>query len=213
MASRIVTIERLFTETEIAAKGTELAVIQQEIGQLVIEKKSNADLFKAQISEKTTAAEAIGKSIRRRGEMTDVECEMFINKPQPGQKTYISVKTGLAVKVMDMEDSDKQSKLFEVDTRPDPAEPEVQGPPPEMPLDPVSANDEFAEFMKGLEPTTEEVPDRSHENKPKGGRRGRPAGSKNKPKDGEDHAPGPNEEEGPHGQTEDEENDDDSVPL
>ncbi len=121
MSTVMTCAERPLTEAELAELGKQQARLLQDIGELVVQKKVAADEFKAAIGEKQKQVEEIAKRINCGVERQDIECDVLLDTPEKGQKTFIDSQTGQAVKVEEMTDGDRQSRLFDKDERPDTA--------------------------------------------------------------------------------------------
>lgn len=176
MATRIVTIERRFTTDELALKAKEMAAILQEIDSLEADKKASDAHYNALIKKKIAEGADMAKTVNKGFETQDVEADVLINTPEHGKKTYISIATGQPIKVADMLPDEFQTKLFDDDKRPDPA----SETPAENITITLPSDEDLRLFLNGMmaEPDTTIIPDRSHENKPKGGKRGRPPKAK-----------------------------------
>jgi len=112
-------IDRPLTEPELAELGKQQARLLQDIGELVMQKKVAVDEFKAAIGEKQKQVEDISKRINLGLERQDIECDVLLNTPEKGRKSFVAVATGKVVKVEEMTAGDYQSRLFDPDERPD----------------------------------------------------------------------------------------------
>ena len=117
MSTVTTSIERPLTEPELAELGKQQARLLQDIGELVMQKKVAVDEFKAAIGEKQKQVEDISKRINRGLECQDIECDVLLNTPEKGRKSFVAVATGQIVKVEDMTSADYQSRLFDPDER------------------------------------------------------------------------------------------------
>jgi hypothetical protein len=117
MSTVTTSIERPLTEPELAELGKQQARLLQDIGELVVQKKVAVDEFKAAIGEKQKQVEDISKRINRGLECQDIECDVLLNTPEKGRKSFVGVATGQIVKVEDMTSADYQSRLFDPDER------------------------------------------------------------------------------------------------
>ena len=117
MSTVTTSIERPLTEPELAELGKQQARLLQDIGELVVQKKVAVDEFKAAIGEKQKEVEDISKRINRGLECQDIECDVLLNTPEKGRKSFVAVATGQIVKVEDMTSADYQSRLFDPDER------------------------------------------------------------------------------------------------
>ena len=118
MSTVMTSAERPLTEAELADLGKQQARLLQDIGELVVQKKVAADEFKAAIGEKQKQVGEIAKRINCGLERRDIECDVLLNTPEKGKKTFIDIQTGQAVKVEQMTEADLQSGLFDEDERP-----------------------------------------------------------------------------------------------
>ena len=64
-------------------------------------------------------------------ERQDIECDVLLNTPEKGRKSFVAVATGQIVKVEDMTSADYQSRLFDPDERPDSPDKGPGSRPPE----------------------------------------------------------------------------------
>ncbi len=119
MGTVTTSIERPLTEPELAELGKQQARLLQNIGELVMQKKVAVDEFKAAIGEKQKKVEDISKRINVGLERQEVECDVLLNTPEKGRKSFVAVATGQIVKVEDMTAGDYQNRLFDPDERPD----------------------------------------------------------------------------------------------
>ncbi|MBV9081800.1 MAG: hypothetical protein JOZ62_03930 [Acidobacteriaceae bacterium] len=118
MSTVTTSIERPLTEAELAELGKKQARLLQDIGELVMEKKVAVDEFKAAIGEKQKQVEDISKRINLGLKRQDIECDVLFDTPEKGQKSFVAIATGQIVKVEEMTSADYQSRLFDVDERP-----------------------------------------------------------------------------------------------
>src|SRR5579885_237007 len=112
-------IERPLTEPELAELGKQQARLLQNIGELVMQKKVSVDEFKIAIGQKQKQVEDISKRINLGLERQDVECDVLLNTPEKGRKSFVAVATGQILKIEDMTSADYQSRLFDPDERPE----------------------------------------------------------------------------------------------
>ena len=119
MSSVTTSIERPLTEPEVADLGKQQARLLQDIGELIMQKKVAVDEFKAAIGEKQKQVEQISRRINLGLERQEIECDVLLNTPDKGWKSFVAVQTGQIVKVEDMTGADFQSHLFDPDERPD----------------------------------------------------------------------------------------------
>jgi len=110
-------IERPLTEPELAELGKQQARLLQDIGELVMQKKVAVDEFKSAIGEKQKQVEDISKRINLGLERQDIECDVLLDTPEKGRKSFVAVATGQIVRVEEMTASDYQSRLFDPDER------------------------------------------------------------------------------------------------
>jgi len=119
MSTVTTSIERPLTEPELAELGRQQARLLQDIGELVVQKKVAIDEFKAAIGEKQKQVEELSKRITLGQERQEVECDVLLNTPEKGRKSFLAVASGQIVKVEEMTTGDYQSRLFDPDERPD----------------------------------------------------------------------------------------------
>jgi len=98
MSTVATSIERPLTEPELAELGKQQARLLQNIGELVIQKKVAMDEFKAAIGEKQKQVEEISKRINLGLERQDIECDVLLNTPEKGRKSFVAAATGQIVK-------------------------------------------------------------------------------------------------------------------
>jgi hypothetical protein len=119
MSTVTTSIERPLTEPELAELGKQQARLLQNIGELVRQKKVAIDEFKAAIGEKQKQVEDISKRINLGLERQEVECDVLLNTPEKGRKSFVALATGQILKIEDMTSADYQSRLFDPDERPE----------------------------------------------------------------------------------------------
>lgn len=119
MSTVTTSLERPLTEPELAELGKQQARLLQDIGELVIQKKVAVDEFKAAIGEKQKQVEEISKRINLGLERQDIDCDVLLNTPEKGRKSFVAVATGQIVKIEEMTSTDYQSRLFDPDERRD----------------------------------------------------------------------------------------------
>ena len=119
MSTVTTSIERPLTEPELAELGRQQARLLQDIGELVVQKKVAIDEFKAAIGEKQKQVEELSKRITLGQERQEIECDVLLNTPEKGRKSFLAVASGQIVKVEEMTTGDYRSRLFDPDERPD----------------------------------------------------------------------------------------------
>jgi hypothetical protein len=70
-------------------------------------------------SAKQKHVEDISKRINLGLERQDIDCDVLLNTPEKGRKSFVAVATSQIVNVEDMTSADYQSRLFDPDERPD----------------------------------------------------------------------------------------------
>lgn len=99
------------TDEEKIEAGKELAETTRELEQIQEDKSQIVSEFKA----RTTAAEAriasLGNKIRSGYEFRPVECSIFFDKPEAGQKQTVRTDTDEIVATAPMSEEEKQTKL------------------------------------------------------------------------------------------------------
>ena len=128
MSTVTTSLERPLTEPELAELGKRQARLLEDIGELVIQEKVAVDEFKAAIGEKQKQVEEISKRINLGLERQDIDCDVLLNPPEKGRKSFVAVATGQIVKVEDMTSADYQSRLFDPDERPEKESGSSNGP-------------------------------------------------------------------------------------
>ena len=113
MPTHMKTVERDLTDAELSTLGQEQARLLKEIETLEAELKCQGQLFKSQITEAKEQVRDLTKRINLKIEKEDIECDILINTPENGQKTYVAVSDGRHVAVEDMLESEKQGTLFD----------------------------------------------------------------------------------------------------
>ena len=119
MSTVTTSIERPLTEPELADLGKQQARLLQDIGELLMQKKVAVDEFKAVIGEKQKHVEELSRRINLGLECQEIECDVLLNTPEKGRKSFLAVASGQIVKVEEMTTGDYQSRLFDPDERPD----------------------------------------------------------------------------------------------
>ena len=98
MSTVTTSLERPLTEPELAELGRQQARLLQDIGELVIQKKVAVDEFKAAIGEEQKQVEEISKRINLGLERQDIECDVLLNTPEKGRKSFVAAATGQIVR-------------------------------------------------------------------------------------------------------------------
>lgn len=112
MATHLKTISVDYTEAELATMGKQLAESLANISALEAEMKKDAQAYKDRIADERDAVKDLAGNIRRGFRLTDVVCDVRLNTPRNGQKTYLDVSTGDWVATEDMTEDEKQDQLF-----------------------------------------------------------------------------------------------------
>jgi hypothetical protein len=125
-------VRRDYTYEEIRQKGTLIAKLLQDAERLEGEKKLAADSFKNQIEKVEEQISQLGKEIRLGYEEVPTPCDVVLNKPTPGMKSYVSQKTLEVVRTVPMTDQERQRSFFEdfresSEYRPPSEEPDAPG--------------------------------------------------------------------------------------
>src|SRR5438309_897469 len=106
-------IEHQLTVEEFAQKGKKMAEIQKDIDDLFSEKEKNAAAFNAQIKEKDKLLAELGKEIRAGFLLAPTQCDVLMNVPDIGTKSYVSpVNRGVILKSVPMTNNDRQKHIF-----------------------------------------------------------------------------------------------------
>jgi hypothetical protein len=100
-----------FTQDELIALGKELGESQLKLRQLDDDRKMVADEWKAKISSAEAHINSLSNKVSSGYEYRDIECTVTLNAPINGEKTITRNDTGAIVKIMLMDDSEKQEEL------------------------------------------------------------------------------------------------------
>lgn len=100
-----------FTEAELIALGKELGESQLKLRQLDDDRKMVADEWKAKISFAEAHINSLSNKTSSGYEYRDIECTVTLNTPVDGDKTVTRNDTGEIVKIMPMDESEKQDEL------------------------------------------------------------------------------------------------------
>lgn len=100
-----------FTEVELIALGKELGECQLNLRRLDDDRKMVADEWKAKISSAEGHINSLSNKVSSGYEYRDIECTVTMNTPHPGDKTVTRNDTGAMVKIMPMDESEKQDEL------------------------------------------------------------------------------------------------------
>jgi hypothetical protein len=106
-------VRRDYSEVEIREKGQAIAKFLQDQSRREAEKKLAADAFKGQIETVENTISELGKQIRLGYETVPTPCDVVLNRPTPGMKSFISQKTLEVVKTAPMTDTERQRSFFE----------------------------------------------------------------------------------------------------
>lgn len=100
-----------FTPDELIVMGKELGERQLRLRKLDDDRKMVADEWKAKISAEENHVNSLANKVSSGYEYRDIECTVTFNAPTEGQKTVSRNDSGAVVKIMDMEDHEKQDEL------------------------------------------------------------------------------------------------------
>lgn len=100
-----------FTPEELIALGKELGESQIKLRQLDDDRKMVADEWKAKISFAEAHIDSLSNKTSSGYEYRDIECTVTMDSPAPGDKTITRNDTGEIVKIMPMDESEKQEEL------------------------------------------------------------------------------------------------------
>jgi hypothetical protein len=96
------------TNDELIVKGNELSKKNQEISRLENNKKAITSEYSAKINAAVAEIETLSLAISSRSEDRQVKCEIKYNNPVEGQKTIIRCDTSAIVRIIMMDDEEKQ---------------------------------------------------------------------------------------------------------
>lgn len=100
-----------FTHDELLVIGKELGECQLKLRQLDDDRKMVADEWKAKISSAENHITSLSNKTSSGYEYRDVECTITFDAPVAGEKTVTRNDTGAVVKILAMEDFEKQQEL------------------------------------------------------------------------------------------------------
>lgn len=106
-----VNLDYHFTEPELVALGKELGESQLKLRQLDDDRKMVADEWKAKISSAEAHINSLSNKTSSGYEYRDIDCTITLDDPIPGDKTMRRNDTGETVKIMQMDESEKQPEL------------------------------------------------------------------------------------------------------
>lgn len=112
MATHIEHVQRTYAESEMLDFGKDQARLLSEISQLEDQKKQANDHFKSEMSARETLVAELSKKINLGYEIVPTPCDVILNSPTPGMKSYVCQKSMRTVKVVPMTDDDKQLGLY-----------------------------------------------------------------------------------------------------
>lgn len=113
MASTVEHIQRPYSEAELLEFGREQARLVAEIADLEAQKKQAADHFKAEIGAREKQLTEFAAMTNQGYALETIPCDVLLNTPEPGIKSYVSQSTLAVVKVVPMTDADRQLGLYE----------------------------------------------------------------------------------------------------
>lgn len=99
------------TEDEVKEYSQKLARETQNIDLLEDQKKQVTSDLKAQLDAANASCRRLSQLITNGYEYRNVECDTFMDDPEPGKKTTYRKDTGEVVKVERMTDGDRQKPL------------------------------------------------------------------------------------------------------
>lgn len=106
-------VRRDYTDGELREKGQLIARLLQDLARQEAEKKLAADSFKGLIEKTDNDITELGKQIRLGYETVPTPCDVVLNKPTPGMKSFVSQKTLQVVRTAPMTDAERQRSFFE----------------------------------------------------------------------------------------------------
>lgn len=112
MAQHVEHVQRQFSEQEMLEFGKHQARLLAEIDALEQQKKDASDHFKAEITKLETQVGFFTSQINRGYEIIETPCDVIMDTPTKGMKSFVDKKTLNTVRVVPMDERDKQSGLF-----------------------------------------------------------------------------------------------------
>ena len=100
-----------FTKEELLDLGRTLGESQLALRQLDDDRKMVVDEWKAKISSQEAAINDLSNKTSSGYEYRSIECSVTYDVPIKGQKTIMRLDSGAVVKIMEMDDADKQDQL------------------------------------------------------------------------------------------------------
>lgn len=105
-------VQRTFEEHELLDFGKNQSRALAEIEDLEQQKKEANDHFKSAISTQVTAISDLRDKINRGYEIIPTPCDIVLNTPTRGMKSFVCQKTLAVIRVSPMDDRDKQLGLY-----------------------------------------------------------------------------------------------------
>lgn len=104
-----------FTEAEQKELAKKLAYATRELMETEEAKKAVTSNFKSKIEAAKEQISKLSNNINNGYEYRNIDCEVVLNSPEPGTKSIVRKDTGEIVKTLEMDQEEKQEKLFEED--------------------------------------------------------------------------------------------------
>ncbi len=101
----------VLSDAEMTDLSQELAREIQALDRFQDQRKEVVACLEAQIETASAACRRLSALVTNGYEYRNVECEVYLNDPEPGQKTLYRTDTGEAVKTEKMTDAEKQQDL------------------------------------------------------------------------------------------------------
>ena len=100
-----------FTKEELLDLGRTLGESQLALRQLDDDRKMVVDEWKAKISSQEATINDLSNKTSSGYEYRNIECSVTYDVPVKGQKTIMRLDSGDVVKIMEMDDAEKQGEL------------------------------------------------------------------------------------------------------
>ena len=107
-------LEYQFTPEELTGLSQDLARDTAKMAELEDARKMAMSQFKAEIDACHARANLNAEHIRTGKEMRMIDCEVDYDTPKPGKKTITRTDTGERLKVMNMDEWEKQDELPQI---------------------------------------------------------------------------------------------------
>ena len=101
-----------YTQEELADFGKRLARLQQELEALTDQRKASMDDFKSQMTAVKTAIVELSAEVDRGFRIVEHKCDVILNTPQDGMKSYINQSTLETVRIAPMTIEDRGGSLM-----------------------------------------------------------------------------------------------------